>query len=231
FTVFIALVSPVDRLAGDLFFMHMVQHELLVLVAAPLLLLSAPMLPLLRGVPRPVRQRLVIPVAKAKAVRSTLGFLTQPAIAWGLFVIVFFGWHLPPLYAAAQNNDAVHILAHVTLTWTALLFWWNVVDPLPLRPKLSYLARVPYIFLMTLPNLLLSAFVTFSDTPWYAIHEVRALLHGITALEDQQIGGAIMWIPGSFIMGAALLINLWMSVKSEERNQRARERLQQRAAS
>ena len=222
-TIFVALVSPLDRLADELFLAHMVQHLLLVSVAPPLLLLSAPMIPVLRGVPRGVRRALVIPGLKSPLVRVPLRFVAQPLVAWPLYVTALLAWHIPNAFELALRNPAAHLLEHVIFLGTAVLWWWNVVDPVPLKPNLSYLARVPYIFLTTVPVFVLGAFLTFSPSAWYGHYSASTPDYGLTPLEDQQLGGIIMWIPGSLILMTALLIVLLFVVHTEARQQRERE--------
>ncbi len=222
--VFVALVSPLDALAGELFLAHMAQHMLLIFVAAPAIQISAPVLPILRGVPRPVRRRVVIPFFKSRAVRSTLRNVFRPLIAWPLFVGMLAFWHFPFAYEAALGNELVHVVEHFAFALGAYLWWWNVVDPIPLRASLPYLARVPFVFITIVPSFVLGAFLTFAPEAWYTPYEATAPAYGFSALEDQQLGGLIMWIPGSFVIAATLLLTLRYAVRSEHAAQLARER-------
>ena len=218
-----AFAGPLDHLAGELFLAHMAQHVLLILVAVPLVLLGAPVVPIMRGVPRAVRRNALIPLLKLRAVRGLLRLASQPLVAWGLFVGAFLGWHVPAAFEAATASEAVHVLEHASFAIGAYLFWWNIVDPLPLKANLSYLARVPYIFMTVVPNFALGAFLTYAPSAWYGAYEASATRYGMTGLEDQQLGGVIMWIPGSFIIGTALVIDLALAVRLEQREQLARE--------
>ena len=193
------------------------------LVAAPAVLLSAPMIPLLRGVPRPLRRSLVGPIARALPVRLALRTLTAPPVAWVVFVLVFTGWHFPFAFEAALRNEGVHLLEHLLFASAAYLYWWNVIDPIPLRPNLSYLVRIPYIFITIAPAFVLGAFLTFATSAWYEPYQATTAAHGLTALDDQQIGGVVMWIPGSFIFATALLIDLLYVVRTEQADQLAKE--------
>ena len=221
--VLAALVSPIDHIAGELFFVHMVQHFLLIIVAPPMLLLGAPFIPVLRGMRRDLRREVVGPAIRSAWVRRPLRFIAHPLIAWPLYVGTLLLWHAPPAYDAALRNEAVHLLEHAAFAGTALLWWWNVIDPVPLRPNLSYLARVPFVFLTTVPVFILGAFLTYSPRPWYQFYDGLTQAYGLTPLEDQEIGGVIMWIPGSLSLMATLLIVLLFVVRTEERQQRARE--------
>ena len=221
-----ALLSPLDHLSGELFYAHMTQHMLILMVGVPLILLGAPILPVLRGIPRSVRRGVVIPAFQSLPVRLLLRTLSRPLVAWPVYVLVMWGWHLPALFEAALANETVHFVEHFTFAATAYLFWWNIIDPHPLRANLSYLARIPYIFLTVVPAFALGAFLTFSSRPWFSPYEITAPLYGISALEDQQVGGTIMWIPGSFIIGTALIVDLFLAARREQQIQVALEQQQ-----
>jgi putative membrane protein len=217
--IFLALASPLDHLSEELFAAHMTQHVLLMMVGVPMVLLGAPMIPMLRGVPRPVRRSAVIPVAKSLPMRALLRTVTRPLIAWPLYVGVLLGWHLPALFDAALANETLHTIEHLVFAFAAYVFWWNIIDPLPLRPNLAYLARVPYIFLTVVPAFALGAFLTFATSPWFDHYAETTARYGLTRLDDQQLGGVIMWIPGSFIIGTALIVDLYLAVRVEQQNQ------------
>ena len=203
-TLFVALASPLDHMSDELFLAHMTQHFLLVCIAPPLVLLGAPMIPVLRGVPPGLRRGLVIPVLKQSSVRAVLRLATQPLVAWPLYVVLLLLWHLPRAYDAAVDSIPLHLLQHAIFFGTAIAWWWNVIDPVPLRPNLSYLARVPYVFITTVPIFVLGAFLTFAPTASYAVYTRLPARPGMTALEDQQLGGIIMWIPGSLVLMTTL---------------------------
>jgi putative membrane protein len=217
----VALVSPLDALTDDRFWAHMTQHVLLVLVGVPLVLLGAPVLPMMRGVPRSVRRAVLIPALNARPVRLTLRLASKPLVAWGLMVVVLVGWHVPAAYDLAVRNEWVHTAQHLSFAIGAYLFWWNVVEPVPLRANLAPLVRIPYVFVMMVPNFALSAFLTYAPAPWYPVYTEGVSIE--SALADQQAGGLIMWIPGSFIMLFALLGVLAQAMRREESNQRERE--------
>jgi putative membrane protein len=222
-----ALLSPLDHLSDELFYAHMTQHMLIMMVGAPLILLGAPIIPVLRGIPRPIRRSAVIPVLQSLPVRFVLRTLSRPLVAWPVYVLVLWIWHLPVLFVGALEDELLHFVEHFTFAFAAYLFWWNIIDPHPLRPNLSYLARIPYIFITVGPTFALGAFLTFSSDPWFSPYAITAPLHGISALEDQQVGGTIMWIPGSFIIGTALILDLFLAARQEQRAQLAQERGEQ----
>ena len=219
----VALVSPLDQLANDLFAFHMVQHLLLGLVGAPLVLLGAPMIPVLRGIPRPFRKSAVAPLLRHLWVRRSLKTLSHPFIAWTAYVATVLAWHMPPAFDLALRNEIVHDLEHLNWSLAGILFWWNVIDPVPLQSNLSPLGRVPYVFLTTVPNFILGAFITFAPAAWYEHYLEQPLLFGLTAHADQQIAGVIMWVPGALILLGALLAVLVLVVTTEERRQREQE--------
>ena len=136
------------------------------------------------------------------------------------------GWHFPTPYDLAAKSEPIHIVEHATMMIGSLLFWWNIVTPVPMKANLSRLAKIPYIFLAVVPNFILGAFITHSPSPWYETYEGTTLAYNISQLEDQQIGGVLMWIPGSFIMLTAFIIVLVQFARAEEESQRAAERRQ-----
>jgi cytochrome c oxidase assembly factor CtaG len=138
-------------------------------------------------------------------------------------MVIIIGWHFPDPFDLAVQSEPVHIMEHATLSIGAIVFWWNIITPVPVRPNLSYLAKIPYIFLAVVPIFILGAFITYSPTPWYDAYATSTLVYGISRIEDQQIGGVLMWIPGSFILLTALIIALLQLVRNEEESQRDRE--------
>ena len=165
----------------------------------------------------------LIPLLKLRPVRAFLRLISHPLVAWPLFIGAFLGWHFPLAFEAAATNETIHVIEHASFAIGAYLFWWNIIDPLPLKANLSYLARVPYIFMTIVPNFTLGAFLTFAPTAWYGVYAESAARYGMTGLEDQQLGGVIMWIPGSFIIGTALVIDLAIAVRLEQSEQLALE--------
>ena len=135
-------VSPIDGLSDDLFLMHMVQHVLLMMVGPPLILVGAPVVPVLRGLPRILRDDLAIPLLQMRRVRKILNFLASPLTAWMVFVFTLWIWHVPALYNEAVVNEPLHFLEHMMFMGAAVLFWWTVIDPIPLKPRLSYALRL-----------------------------------------------------------------------------------------
>jgi putative membrane protein len=192
-TLFVALVSPVDALGETLFSVHMIQHEMLIVAAAPLLVLGTPMIAWIWALPPEWRPR-AGRIARQPAVRGPWQVLTHPVTAWTLHAVAVLLWHLPALYQATLRSPAVHVLQHLSFFGTALLFWWALLHPSRFR-RLSPGVAVLYLFTTALYGSALGALLTFSPAAWYPIYAERAAAWGFTALEDQQLGGLIMWIP------------------------------------
>jgi cytochrome c oxidase assembly factor CtaG len=196
-TVFLALASPIEPFAALLLQVHMVQHLLLMMVAPPLLWLGAPLLPLLRGLPQPIRTDWVGPFARSPTLGRFFQRLTHPAVALPLFVAATWFWHVPAVYDLALRSPGWHYLQHVCFLGTALLFWYPVVRPYPGRPRWSPWLLLPYLLLADVQNTVLSAILTFSDRVLYPYYAQVPRLGGLSALEDQATAGVLMWVPGS----------------------------------
>jgi cytochrome c oxidase assembly factor CtaG len=195
--IYLALASPVEPLAALLLQVHMAQHLLLMMVAPPLLWLGAPLFPLLRGLPRPVRAYWVAPLLAAPPLRRLFGHLTHPLTALPIFIAVTWFWHAPAVYDLALRSGGWHYLQHVCFLGAALLFWYPVVRPYPGRPRWSSWLLFPYLILADLSNTILSALLTFSDRVLYPYYAEVPRLAGLSAQEDQSAAGVLMWLPGS----------------------------------
>ena len=223
--IVVALASGIEVLADELFSMHMLQHMLLTAVAAPLLMLGAPVRPLLRGLPGVLRAAIVRPLAATAWLRAVLHLLRHPLVAALVYVGGLYLWHWPALYDAAVELEALHVLEHAHFFLGALLFWSVVIDPEPFKGTLPYPARIVYLLLAgAAQNTLLGGLLSFSTRPFYAHYVESAARHGVDAVTDQRIGGAIMWVPGDaiFLIGVSAAFFVWL--ETEEREQRRRER-------
>ena len=194
----IALCSPLDAFADHLFWVHMIQHMLVMMVAAPLILIGLPLFPVLRGFPKVLRTYLVVPLAQWKLYRKFLNFLVKPPVAIALYVLTTWMWHHPFLYDLALHDTLWHFMEHGLFFWAAVLFWWNIIDPLPLKCKWPKPLRLIVIALAAIQNSALGAALASSNKALYAYGE-RGARFGFTALEDQTFGGALMWIPGAMM--------------------------------
>jgi len=213
----IALLSPLHSVGEEYFSVHMVQHLLLTLVAAPLLLLSNSMPVLLWALPRDERVGLGRLVGQPGPVRSALQWLTHPVVAWTLFVGSQWAWHQPTWYGLALANPWAHYAEHLVFFGTAILFWWPVIGAAPLRSPLGYPARLAYTFLAWLPNSLLGAGITLSRGPLYPFYVDWSQRHGADAGFDQQLAGLIMWLPGDLLFVTILLLLFVAYLQHEER--------------
>lgn len=212
FALIIALLSPVDVLSDELSWMHMIQHMVLMNVAAPLMVLGAPALVALWALPLPWRHRL----GRWQRGRPSHGprwyFLWQPLLLWTLYAGSMWIWHVPQLYNAALHNEAIHHFQHLTFFIASCLFWRVLLDPIS-RLRLSRGLGVVYLFATTLHATLLGVFMALAPSVWYPFYEGRTLPWGVTALEDQQLAGLIMWMPACMVYAAAaaIIFGLWLN--------------------
>jgi putative membrane protein len=208
-TILIALISPIDAMGDDLFSAHMTQHLLLILVAAPLIVLGEPLLPMLWAIPHNARRGVTHWWMRSTNTRAVVVFIVSPAAAWALHMAALFFWHIPAPYGWALDNEAVHALEHFCFLSTAVLFWWAVLQPAA-RRRLSYGMSVVYVSTAGLLMSALGAILTLARYPWYAGHLTTTAAWHLTPLQDQQLAGVIMWVPASIVyVGAAC----WFFVK------------------
>jgi putative membrane protein len=216
----VALVSPVDQVGGALFSIHMVQHLLLVVVAAPLLVYAAPLAPVLVALPRGVRRKAGRFSGQA-SVDALSRTLTNPLLVWWAQAIVLWIWHIPAFYEAALRHRWVHMLEHTTFLVTALLFWWLVIQPAG-RRRLGLGLCVIFIFAAMIQSSALGALLTFAPSHWYPAHEPYTGAWNLSALEDQQLAGLIMWVPGGLVYLGAALVALLLWFRSMDAGQDSR---------
>lgn len=209
--LFVALVSPLDALGHTLFSAHMLQHMLLVLVAAPLLVLASPLLPALWILPAGGRRKVGRVWQGARWLRRLGHLLGHPLVVWSLFAVVLWVWHLPGLYQAAVASPGVHLLEHLSMLAAASLFWWTVIQPLG-RRRLNYGAAILFVFTTSVHKTVLGTLFLFAPTPLYPVYEAGAAAWGLTPLADQQLAGMIMRTPGTFIFlfACGALFLLWL---------------------
>ena len=229
FAIFLALASPIEPFATLLLQVHMVQHLLLMMVAPPLIWLGAPLFPLVRGLPEPMRTYWVAPLLRSRPLQKIFTWLTHPFVAWPIYVGITWLWHTPRGYELALSNNNWHVFEHACFTASGLLFWYPVVRPYPSRPRWSKWLLVPYLLLADLQNTVLAAWLTFSSDILYPHYAQVPRLAGLSALDDQAATGVLMWVPGSI---AFLLPLFWIGVEllfdSETRRERKRTAARQR---
>jgi putative membrane protein len=216
--VAIALISPLDALSGALASAHMVQHVLLLLVAAPLLALSAPSSTIVRGSPALVRRTGARWRKRLRLTRHNLRTLRHPATAWLLHVGTLWFWHAAVPYDAAIQSKLVHILEHFSFLFTGMLFWRVVIDTRS-AGRVSHGLGVLLVFAMAMQSVLLSALLTFARTPWYSRYAATTAPWGLEPLADQQLAGVIMWIPAGALYLAAGLALMVAWIRATEREE------------
>ncbi|MEX1171465.1 MAG: cytochrome c oxidase assembly protein [Chloroflexota bacterium] len=209
-----ALLSGIDTYDTTLFSVHMVQHVLLALVAAPLIALAAPITLLLRVATPPVRRRWILPVLHSRAMRV----LAFPVVAWVVFAVVMWASHFSPLFEAALEDPLIHDLEHLLFLGSALLFWWPAVaqDPAPWR--MPHPVRAMYVFLQMPQNTFLAVVILGATTPLYPHYATLVRDWGPTPLEDQQAAAGIMWLAGDAIFLVAIIAILygWMRRETQD---------------
>src|SRR5262245_35569047 len=198
-SVHLAIASPIDAFAGLLLQVHMLQHLLLMMVAPPLLLLGAPAIPLLRGLPPRFAKSALGPFLAWPALQRFTDKLLHPVTCWCAFVAATWLWHLPALYQLALRSPGWHAAEHATFLVTALLFWWPVVQPWPSRACWPRWTIPVYLLLADVQNTIFSALLVFSEHLFYPIYASVPRLGGISPLDDQVVAGVIMWVPGSVV--------------------------------
>ena len=218
FALFIALQSPLDSLAEHMQSFHQIQHILLRMFGPLLILLGAPLTPMLRGLPRWALRGLVRPIVGNPQVRRAYDLITNPVFTTALFLVVLFAWQAPGAHNAALRNAALHEFMHVTMLTSGFLFWWLIVDPKPHRSRLHYGLRVLYLGLIVIPNTLLGAVITFADHVIYEAYSQVEQPFDISLMTDQQLGGAVLWVPGDMMSVVVAGIVMIMWYQKEEGN-------------
>ncbi|WP_343729251.1 cytochrome c oxidase assembly protein [Duganella sp.] len=204
----LALASPLDAAGSVSFAAHMVQHELLMIVAAPLLVLGRPLGVWLWAWPA-VARRSGGAVTRQPALQAAWRWLTRPLHAWVVHFAALWLWHAPYLFQAALTHPPLHALQHASFLFPALLFWWAVLDGVARGPAIAYL------FTTMLHTGALGALFAVSGRIWYPAYGGGATQFGLSALEDQQLGGLIMWVPGglAYLIVALALCARWLAAE------------------
>ncbi len=210
-----ALVSGIARYDTALFSVHMIQHVLLMLVAAPLLALAAPVTLVLRLSSSATRQRWLLPVLHSRVVR----FLAHPVSAWVIFAAMMWGTHFSPLFNASLEDPVIHDFEHLLFLTGALLFWWPAValDPAPWR--MSHPARIGYLFTQMTQNTFLAVVILNTTAVLYAHYATLVRPWGMAAIDDQRLAAGIMWIAGDAVFLTAILAVVAGWMRAEARNE------------
>jgi putative membrane protein len=197
-----ALASPLDALGSRLFSAHMLQHEVLMIVAAPLLVLGRPFAAWTWALPLSARMSLPGAVRR-RWLATSWAALTHPLSAWSLHAIALWAWHVPALFEAALRHEGLHILQHASFFVTALLFWWSALGGDPRSRRRG--AAMAYLFTTMMHTAALGALLTLAPTAWYPDYVASSVSLGVDPVEDQQLGGLVMWVPGGLVYLAAAL--------------------------
>lgn len=202
-TLALALASPIDPLGELLFSVHMVQHELMMIVAGPLLVLSRPTSALLLGLGK-TTARPVVGATRNLGLSRARQLLLGPTSAWTIHALGLWGWHIPFLFNAGLQSTWVHTAQHFSFLLIALIFWYSLLH---IQRSQSVIGML-YLFTTAMHASLLGALLTFSPKVWYQPYVDTAPRFGLSALQDQQLGGLIMWMPAGvvFIAGALLFL-------------------------
>jgi putative membrane protein len=196
----------------------MVQHELLMVVAAPLIALAAPLVALMWALP-PRGRRRVMQAVRRRGVAGAWAAITAPAAVWLLHAVTLWVWHMPSLFDAALRSETIHAVQHLSFFWTAALFWWGMAHGR--YGRLGYGAAVVYVFATAVHSGVLGALLTLSPHVWYPLYATATsatAAFGLTPLEDQQLAGLLMWVPAGviFIAGGLFFFAAWLR-ESERR--------------
>jgi len=206
--IFGALNGPLHNLSDSyLFSAHMAQHLVLTLLFPPLLLYGTPAW-VVRAPPL-LRVRWVMALARV---------VTRPLAAAALFTAPIVLWHVPVFYEAALRNHNVHILQHLVFIATAVLMWWPILSPVPELPRLPYLLQMLYLFLLGIPMSITGALITLSDTVLYPFYAAAPRVWGWAPLDDQKIGGLLMWVGGGFVLWVVVTVVWFRYAAREERD-------------
>lgn len=188
----LSLQGPLHELSDYfLFSAHMVQHLVLILVMPPLLLAGIP-------------DWLLRPALNVKAIKLVARALTLPLVAFALNNAIFLAWHFPGPYDLMMRDHAVHVAMHLTIMVTGVIMWWPVMSPLPELPRIAAPLQMVYLFLVGIPMMLSAALITFSASAMYSWYVEAPRLWGLSPLEDQRLGGVIMWVPGGLVLWIAI---------------------------
>ncbi len=213
FLIWLALGSPLAAFDETLLTVHMVQHLLLMTLAPPLILVGAPVMPLLHGLPQYFVRSVVGPLSRWSLMQRVGRVLCQPVFCWLAGTAALVGWHIPGAFTLGLQSEGWHVVEHACFLGSGFLFWWPVVQPWPSAPAPPKWSILLYLFLATLPCDILSAFLVFCDRVVYTVYLSTPKHFGISALADQQCAGALMWtcVTIVYLLAAAILTILLLS--------------------
>jgi len=198
-SLWVALASPVDALDDYLLAAHMIQHFILMSIAPLLIVLGAPVVPMLRGMPRMVTRGLR-PLFRTQWIRRVLQVITHPVFAWIAMNVSYLGWHVPAMFELTFRSERIHDLEHVCFFATSLSFWWVVIEPWPAHRRWPRWAMLPYLLSADILNTVLSATLAFAGRVLYPSYAEAPRICFLTPLKDQVAAGAEMWVLNSIVM-------------------------------
>jgi cytochrome c oxidase assembly factor CtaG len=209
--LWLAIASPMDGLADALLSAHMVEHLLLMSAVPPLLVLGLPLVPMLRGLPSPVRHYVAAPLIRFRLLRKLGSWLITPAVAWLAMNLTFLAWHVPTAYDFALENEHWHDFEHICFLFTSLLFWWCILQPWPSHRRPASWTILLCLVSADIVNTIISAFLAFCDRPVYRYYLTNPNPFHVSPLDDQVLGAVIMWVFGSLVfLLPAVVITLRM---------------------
>ena len=211
-----AVEPPLDVLEDHLFSAHMFQHMIIRVVGPMLLALSVPLANLIAGLPRPLRRYLLRPLVKSRALQKTWAFLVHPFWSAFLWMAAFYVWQWPPFFNTTVRAEWVDDFQHIVLLITALFFWWMAFDPRGRPGAVRYGVRVLAVLATLFPNIAIGAYITFTPHDLYQAYDVTGRVWGVSRALDQQIGGLLIWVPGSMmtVFGALIVFVRWLRDES-----------------
>lgn len=198
-SLWVALASPIEALDDYLLAAHMMQHFILMSIAPPLIALGAPVVPILRGVPRVLIRRWLQPVFRAGWLRAVGNTITHPVFAWIAMNVAYLGWHVPAAFEQTFRSEWIHDCEHGCFFATSLGFWWVVLAPWPARVRWRRWAMIPYLLSADILNTVLSATLAFSGRVLYPSYAAAPRICFLTPLKDQVAAGAEMWVLNSLV--------------------------------
>lgn len=219
-----ALQSPLDTLADHSFAIHQVQHLLLGTLGPILLMLAAPQALLIAGMPRGVRNHVLAPLLASSVLRRLFAFLAHPTIATFIAIAGLLFWHIPAFHDQAVLSVGVHYAMHVTFLFSGLFFFWRILDLRPPPLGTSYGVRIAMSLAAIAATAPLGAYLTLKSSVLYAAYDVKGRLSALSALQDEQLGGLVMWVPGGLALAVPMLIVIKLWGAREERLDGLRQR-------
>ena len=216
FLLILILEGPIDFYAKEMFFIHMIQHLTLMVIIAPLLLSANAMPIFIWGTPKKMRSALSKPFAGNSFSKKILTIITRPRYSLLLYVLNLYLWHIPFFYNLTLSSDTFHFINHAFFVFMALLLWWPIIGPAPVRRNLTIPQKIVYVLVAVTPSAALAAFITLSGDPIYNYESTPLHWNMLSHKEDQTWGGLIMWLPGNFLFFGVLTTLFFKWSKQEE---------------